>query len=291
MLQVARLAPNLLHDSAENVVEFVNSNQSPAGGFLDRYDQPDLYYTVFGMGCLRALQQDLDTEHLASYLNTIPIDSQLDLVHTGSLANCYAGLETQTKLSAEHRHTLIQRILAHRTSDGGFNQSESASEGSAYGCFMALGALQDLGQTLDDPETLNQCLDSLATRDGGFTNDRDITLANVPATAAAITVKHQLGVPVQSSAGDFLMNCVHEDGGFFAIPDAPMPDLLSTAVALHALSCLGRSIDTIRDKCLDFIDTLWTARGGFYGNWAEDEDDLDVEYTWYGLLALGHLSV
>jgi len=33
---------------------------------------------------------------------------------------------------------------------------------------------------------------------------------------------------------------------------------------------------------------LWTNRGGFYGNWLDDT--LDCEYTYYGLLALGHLS-
>jgi len=45
----------------------------------------------------------------------------------------------------------------------------------------------------------------------------------------------------------------------------------------------------IREPCLDFIDSLWVNRGGFYGTW--DDDALDTEYTYYGLLALGHLAV
>ena len=40
---------------------------------------------------------------------------------------------------------------------------------------------------------------------------------------------------------------------------------------------------------LDFIDTLWTNEGSFYGHW--QEETLDCEYTYYALLALGHLSV
>ena len=68
-----------------------------------------------------------------------------------------------------------------------------------------------------------------------------------------------------------------------------MPDLLSTAVALHALSSLERPPADHADITLDFVDTLWTNRGGFHGHWADD--DLDCEYTFYGLLALGHLSI
>src|SRR5438874_1185034 len=70
---------------------------------------------------------------------------------------------------------------------------------------------------------------------------------------------------------------------------APLPDLLSTATALHALAGLEASFERVREPCLDFIDTLWTNEGGFYGHWGDDH--LDCEYTYYGLLALGHLSL
>ena len=68
-----------------------------------------------------------------------------------------------------------------------------------------------------------------------------------------------------------------------------MPDLLSTAVTLHALDGLQSDFAKLRDPILDYIDTLWTADGGFHGNWSDDT--LDIEYTYYGLLALGHLAV
>ena len=77
--------------------------------------------------------------------------------------------------------------------------------------------------------------------------------------------------------------------GFNAIPDAPMPDLLSTAVALHALTGMRADLSPIKESCLDFIDSLWVNKGSFYGNWSEET--LDVEYTYYALLALGHLSL
>jgi hypothetical protein len=46
---------------------------------------------------------------------------------------------------------------------------------------------------------------------------------------------------------------------------------------------------SIRERCLDFVDSVWNAEGGFHGHWADDH--LDAEYTFYGLLALGHLSL
>lgn len=73
------------------------------------------------------------------------------------------------------------------------------------------------------------------------------------------------------------------------MPMAPMPDLLSTATALHALAGLEFDLTPIHEKCLDFVDSLWTNQGAFHGHWADDL--LDIEYTFYGLLALGHLSV
>jgi hypothetical protein len=41
---------------------------------------------------------------------------------------------------------------------------------------------------------------------------------------------------------------------------------------------------------MDFMDSLWNASaGGFHGHWADEF--VDAEYTYYGLLALGHLSL
>ena len=45
----------------------------------------------------------------------------------------------------------------------------------------------------------------------------------------------------------------------------------------------------LQEACLDFVDSLWTNRGGFFGSWVDDT--LDCEYTFHGLLALGHLTL
>src|SRR5436190_5105850 len=55
MLQVARLAPKVLGESAELVRDFVLKQQNDDGGFRDRAGKSDLYYTVFGLDGLLAL--------------------------------------------------------------------------------------------------------------------------------------------------------------------------------------------------------------------------------------------
>jgi len=47
-------------------------------------------------------------------------------------------------------------------------------------------------------------------------------------------------------------------------------------------------LDGVRPRCLDFIDSLWSSRGGFRGH--QGDETLDCEYTFYGLLALGNLA-
>jgi hypothetical protein len=52
---------------------------------------------------------------------------------------------------------------------------------------------------------------------------------------------------------------------------------------------LNADFGKIKEPCLDFVDSLWSNAGGFHGHWGDDH--LDCEYTYYGLLALGHLSL
>lgn len=275
MLQVARLAPNALGDSADRVAEFVASHQTDCGAWANRAGDPDLYYTVFGIESTIALRRELPTDRIATYLETFGDGDGLDLIHLCCLARCWAGIGMDRYA---HAPRLAQRI-------GQFPRT------SVYDTFMQLAAYEDLGVESREVDGVAALLDELATGDGGYANDADITIANTPATAAAVTIAHALGLPFEPKSADWLLGSCHAEGGFFAMPMAPMPDLLSTAVALHALSCMKRDIDPVRERCLDFVDTLWSSRGGFYGNWAEEEDALDVEYTWYGLLTLGHLSV
>jgi prenyltransferase beta subunit len=288
MLQVARLAPKLLGESASLVADLVRSRLTSAGGFADRDGRPDLYYTVFGLEAMLALQLEPGAGKVAEYLVESAQGGALDFVHACSLARCGAALQRNFFVD-EVKHALAHRINTYRTPDGGFHGAPGRAHGSAYGALLAWGALSDLDVSLSAPEQLLDSLKMLQLVDGSFANERGLAQGSTSATAAALTLFRHLQASPPELSGAWLLEQRHVSGGFLATPKAPLPDLLSTAVALHALDGLEILSRMDREQCLDFVDSLWSAEGGFHGHWADDA--LDVEYTYYGLLALGHLAM
>lgn len=288
MLQVARLAPRLLGESSDLIRAFLREQLQPDGGFPDRGGSSDLYYTVFGLESLVALQTDIPTDGVRGFLRRYGAGESLDLVYLTCLARCWATLPTP-KLDPDAVTTLLSRIEGYRSDDGGYHPRPGSPHGTAYHAFLALGAYQDLGADLPRAGDLCTSLQSLRASAGGFANEPHAVAAATPATAAAVMVLRHLNTPVPDDTAAWLLARCHADGGFLATPAAPMPDLLSTATALHALAALHAPVGPIAERCLDFIDTLWTSRGAFYGTWADEEPD--CEYAYYGLLALGHLSL
>ncbi|MCB1227001.1 MAG: hypothetical protein KDK99_14385 [Verrucomicrobiales bacterium] len=288
MLQVARVAPKLLGESAELVERFLRARQLPSGGFADREGKPDLYYSVFGLEGLMALQADPPWEAMRQWLTTFGDGEGLDFVHLGCLARCWASVGGDG-LTELQREKLAQRMEAFRTPDGGYHQALGKQRATAYGCLLGWSLHQDLGREAPEETALIACLEGLRAADGAFSNERNQPFGLVPATAAAVSLLRHLGRPIPEGMDGWLREQAHPEGGFRAFPGVPIPDLLSTAVALHALDGLQAGWEDLREPCLDFIDSLWNAEGGFHGNWLDDE--LDCEYTYYGLLSLGHLAV
>ncbi|MBI2927592.1 MAG: hypothetical protein HYY24_17995, partial [Verrucomicrobia bacterium] len=92
MLQVARLAPKMLGESTELVRGFLLSQQNGDGGFKDRADRSDLYYTVFAIDGLIALQADWPSERVENFLRSFGTGEGLDFVHLCCLARCWAAV-------------------------------------------------------------------------------------------------------------------------------------------------------------------------------------------------------
>lgn len=293
MLQVARLAPSILGESTNLVKGFLLAQRLSSGGFADRSGRADLYYTVFGLEGLLALQCEVAHEPTRDYLAGFGTGTRLDFVHLCCLARSWAGLATAGPCwgpSDEIRFALQEKLEGFRSLDGGFNPIAGAHAGTAYAAFLGVGALQDLGMNVSQPDRLLGSFEELKCSDGGWANEPGLNVSAANATAAVIAVSRQLGLAkVDVKAGEWLWKQVHPMGGFRAVPQAPIPDLLTTATALHALSGLQVDLGPIREACLDFVDSLWNNQGAFHGHWHEDH--LDVEYSYYGLLALGHLAV
>lgn len=290
MLQVARLAPKLLGESTDLVKSFLLGQMTSDGAFKDRTGQDDLYYTVFGLEGLLALQAVCPPE-TGRFLQKFGHGDHLDFVHLCCLARCRAtaGMMGHDGGDAAWAAGVASLLSQFRAKDGGFHPKPGAVDSTVYACFLGLAAYQDLRIAIPQPERLVEALLKLRTEDGAWANEARIPVGATNSTAAAVTALRNLSTPVEAVVGDWLKARCHLQGGFVAAPGVPIPDLLSTATALHALSGLQRDISDIQERCLDFIDSLWTNEGAFHGHW--DDPHLDVEYAYYGLLALGHLSL
>lgn len=289
LLQVARLAPRMLGESTPLVRDFYRRQFNQQGAASDRAGKPDLYYTIFAIAGALALEVPLPLQPMREWLLTFDDGSSLDLVHLGALARCWAEVG-QARLPDGLAEKLLENIEKFRKADGGYDVDKNLPHGTAYGAFVALGAWQDLGRTPPRILELVRCFKHLESSDGAWSNQPGMSIGALNATAGAVTLIRHLGFPVNQSVAEWLLAQAHPQGGFKATPSAPIPDLLSTATALHALSAMDcRIASSVHEGCLDFIDTLWDAEGGFHGHWADDF--IDSEYTFYGLLALGHLSL
>jgi hypothetical protein len=286
MLQVARLSARLLGESAGLVESFVRSEINADGGFRNRAGDSDLYYTVFGLEALIALQVEPPIDDVVRFLRGFAHGEGLDFVHLACFGRCWAGVNrTLTGAPVER---ILTRLESFRSQDGGYNQAQDSPDGTAYAAFLAMGLYQDFGRQMPQPDRMLESLHTLRAADGGYSNFAGASVGLTPATAAVVSLKRQFDCDPDSRLSEWLLARCLPAGGFFAVPDAPIPDLLSTATALHALAGLHAPLNGLREPCLDFIDSLWTNRGGFYGHWSDDA--IDTEYTYYALLSLGHLT-
>ena len=292
MRKAVSKAENLPSESRDAVVEFLLRQLSEDGGFRGRSESSDVYYTAFAFEALLALQADPPLDRIETYLRSFGPGNELDFVHLACLVRSRANLcDSGGHIESTVSGAMLANLREYVSSDGAFATATAAEAGSAYACFFALGAHQDLQAEFEARDDVLECLEGLKMPDGGYANERTTKLSSTPATAAAISILHYLQEPIPEASLEWLLARVHLKGGFTPVAfvsESVIPDLLSTATALHALGLAGTPLDDVREKCLDFLDSLWTTEGGFKGSWADDL--VDAEYTYYGLLSLGHLS-
>jgi len=286
MREAAARARGPLTDSggAGAVVTFITSHLCDDGGFSGRSPGSDLYYTVFALMSLEALGADPPSA-TRDYLTALADGEALDLVHLASLARCRAILDADPA-DAAARDGMLARLAALRCPGGGYSHVPHSDAPTAYGCFLALGAMQDLAAGPRDADNLAACIERMRSADGAYANVPSLPAGSTSATAAAVVALRHLDMPVSPEIAPWLMSQC-KSGGFLAVPAAPAPDLLSTATALHALAALDTPLGPLAEPCIDFVESLWTGEA-FTGHIADDTPD--CEYTFYGLLAIGHLS-
>ena len=293
ILDIKNGIKGLTEDAVESLKEFILTQQSSDGGFLGRDNKSDIYYTVFGIQLFIAFDLKLKFDIL-QYLNKIEKEKELDFIHLTSLLRSYE-LLNYTPLN---RDNLLQSIEKYRTENGGYNHLGLGMEkGNVYAPFL-LSLLN--GQT-SSSEKQNQIIDSINSckkNDGSYGNDHNILSGSTTATSAAIVLLNPTsGVNCSASSSEkqagffdpislqFLQSRAHKNGGFIAGDSAPIPDLLSTATAIFAISKCQNFQLSNSEKHREFISSLWNENGGFSGHIMDSVSD--CEYTFYAMLALG----
>lgn len=250
LFRTASLANEYLDaDSRKALIRFVKSKWNRNGGVCGRDNRSDLYYTVFGAICLKALKGRIPVVRLMKYLRSFGSGESLDHIHLFSLIR----LRSYLPMSGKTKEGLLESV----------RQLEPET---AYDMFFKVVMGEYLGgdQLPDVP----------------FEVSHTDPTTNV---AAAVVVNNRPD-PV---AQNILMARYCPSGGFCIGEDIEVPDLLSTATALFALKVMGVDMDPIRDACFEFIESLWRDSDGFCGHAADRYED--TEYTYYALLSIGCL--
>lgn len=290
LIDAAGRSAALLGPRVDDVVRIIKAHQNPDGGFWGKGENSDLYYSGFALLSLTALKAPIDKKNTIGFLASFDTGGQLeDLAHLGALIRERV-LVMEKPFDDDLRTSFLQQLETFRCGDGAYHHLQSGPTGSAYGCFLAVGAYQDLGEPLpeDSVKSILACMERLRSPAGGFFNEIQIPAVSVPGTAAAMMVRRVLtGASQDTEAAQWMLKCLDE-GGFRVMPMAPVADLLSTAVALHSLSLTAYDLGSIRQSCLLFVDLVWNGQLGFCANAFDPISD--PEYMFYGLLALGHLS-
>jgi len=260
------LAKSTLMLDSEMIAEirtFIMSKQTTQGGFSDRGGNCDLYYTLFGYYIAESFSVNEVIEPLKKYVAAMVTSTDLSGVYRYCGAILYAkliGLDATTE-------KLRQQIVADLTL--------TDSKQPEYSGFLGVLALYYLEDYLSIQRIVNQYKQSFS-----------LTGLPCPVVAATAVMLGMTGNR-KSEAVDMLKAFYRANGGFAALHQAPAGDLLSTGVALYALHFLDADLRLMKPDCLAFVDDLYD-NGGFRAT--QYDAVTDVEYTFYGLLALGSLS-
>lgn len=259
---ILKLSLNLLDPVfTENLRDYVRNSQTQSGGFKDRAGNPDLYYTLFGWFVADALGMKQECSLVWPYVSSEITRKEPEGVY----------LHCAAVLSAVNG----QAKIFGKSFGAKLRQSAGMKDQQLYGSFLSLMSFYYL-RDFSGLFRIRQSLRSVTGTD---------TLP-CPVTAASLVLSKSFREPVDGLIKQ-LLSFYDGKGGFMATHSTPMADLLSTAVALYALRFAGYDLREIRPDSLDFADSLFRD-GGFSGH--PLDPDPDIEYTFYGLLALGSLN-
>jgi len=288
MIALLRNALSLLDEQGrDEVLQFFISQQNPDGGFQDRGGRSDLYYSLFGGLMLSAVEKETgDRRSEAEDRTPLPEREAVE----GAILKLKQFVARQSNSSVPGFIEKCCLVLLQKELKTGRNSQlkalislgksfwkERRSINLSYRSFV-------LFLTMDAVLPFRRILKIGAKRMLVQTTvDQHSPCSEVAAKVLLQKMMNQDG----SEDQDLLKSFACESGGFKAFAHLNNADMLSTAVALFTLNYSGCDLRLHKPACLDFIGQNFSD-----GAFLSGDGDLtaDVEYTFYGLLALGVLA-
>ena len=245
---------------------FIVKSQLPNGAFPDRGETPDWYYSFFAYLLCRSLKMDAELKKLRAYVMGQKPPSPNNLIDWA----VYVLLRSSFSESFWYKTCVSFRLAIKWV-------FQKRNVDKVYLVFLSLLILNHFWGWA-------RCI----ARQVDYLTSRFVVGSQSPTShlSALVLIRAKAGLKVDDMQKQLLFNA-RADGGFSAFGDHGSPDMLSTAVAGYALSQAGADIRLQAPETLNFISEHF-ADGAFL---AGDGDPVrDLEYTFYGLLALSSFA-
>lgn len=251
-------------DIIEEIKHYVISQQNNDGGFSNKAGKSDVYYSLFGYFLCQGLGLTEQVNHLRKFTREKAVNKTHNQVDWFCKAILYKQLVADKKKIMDFKKELKQIVSAN---DSATNSYQPFLSLLAFYYFKDYHSMFTLISSQEEQYNIHE---------------------NKPTPVmAAKLVLLKLAAKDTKGYKEALMSRYDKSGGFRASLSSPLPDLLSTSVSLYAMVFANANLSLIKPACFEFINRLFE-NGGFVAY--EWDDTPDIEYTFYGLLALGALD-
>jgi hypothetical protein len=270
----------LSSDANGKIGKYIESRMTRHYLFMNKSGEEDIYYTAFGWMLSYLFGITIYCEQARRQLQNMAIDCG-DLIQYAAYIRSGMLLDL---LSGNYGRLLFNSVIpSTKAGTTAFSSFPHNDFRSPYSTFIRLSLLEDMNCKIHDKKEMTAPLAAYrVSATGGYSNIAGNGAASVNATSAALSVIGQLDGYALNDDVDYLYRSQDDSGGFSVSENTPFPDILSTATALFVLNCYGV---TPRVGPVHFIEAHWLESGSFAP--ALFEETSDIEYTFYGLLALG----
>ncbi|RIH63765.1 hypothetical protein D1164_17655 [Mariniphaga sediminis] len=251
----------LENENQREVKEFIRSCQHPNGGFTDRGGRSDFYYSLFGVWLSAALDMPETLENHKSFVG----EKQHERSGT---VDALASLLIRISLFEED----FQKPSFLKLLKMAFRESNQSIFYRLFLFFLVFDAFYQ-GKMIHFFARIILFFYPLPVESPGSIY------------AALTLIRYKVGLSVNREKKALLFH-FEKGKGFKAFRNVEEADLLSTAVVLFALKATDTDLRMVAPDCLEFIQGSYDSGAFLAGN---GDEVRDLEYTFYGLLALGTL--